>query len=73
MFKVYSQPNCQACRGTKRLLDRLGAEYEELETISPEARALIEEHGFTAAPIVVSPSGEAWSGYNPAKIKHHAA
>lgn len=63
---VYTKPDCQPCRNTKRALDRAGIPYAE----KPVADRLDEfkDRGFLASPVVVvtDESGaevKAWSGF----------
>lgn len=79
---IFHQPNCQPCRLTMRMLDKLGATYASrpLDEGSPEveralnnARAL----GMTSAPIVEvrNESGtlvRTFSGYRPAELREIA-
>lgn len=60
---VYSNPNCQACEQTKRFLTVKGVKFEsKMISESPEVFALIEEKGYTSAPVVVA-GDESWSGF----------
>ena len=79
---VFHQPNCQPCRLTMRMLDKLGAPYvsrplddgsSEAERVLNNARAL----GMTSAPIVEvrDESGtivRTLSGYHPAELREIA-
>ena len=79
---VFHQPNCQPCRLTMRMLDKLGAAYAsrpldeggpEVERALNNARAL----GMTSAPIVEvrDESGalvRTLSGYRPAELREIA-
>jgi len=63
---VYSKPDCQPCRNTKRALDRAGIPYAE----KPVADRVDEfkDRGFLSSPVVVvtDESGaelRAWSGF----------
>lgn len=65
---VYSNPNCTACEQTKRFLNVKGIEFEaRMIQDSPEVFALIEEHGYTSAPVVVAGT-ESWSGFRLDKL-----
>ena len=68
---VYSKPDCQACVATKRKLDSLGITYEERDALAnlDELRSM----GHSAAPVVVTPDGESWSGYRPDRLRVQAA
>lgn len=62
---VYSSPtgNCQPCRATVRMLDRIGAEYTEVKADACTAEALRAE-GWRSFPVVKTPDGD-WEGYRP--------
>lgn len=79
---VFHQPNCQPCRLTMRMLDKLGAVYVsrplddgslEAERVLNNARAL----GMTSAPIVEvrdehGTLTRTLSGYRPAELREIA-
>jgi glutaredoxin-like protein NrdH len=68
MVTVYSNPNCTACEQTKRFLTVKGVVFEsKMISESPEVFALIEEKGYTAAPVVVV-GNESWSGFRLEKL-----
>ena len=63
---VYSKPDCQPCRNTKRALDRAGIPYAE----KPVADRVDEfkDRGFLSSPVVVVTDADgaelrAWSGF----------
>lgn len=65
---VYSNPNCTACEQTKRFLTVKGIEFEsKMIQDSPEVFDLIEEKGYSAAPVVVA-GGDSWSGFRLDKL-----
>nr|DAU92759.1 MAG TPA: NrdH [Caudoviricetes sp.] len=79
---VFHQPNCQPCRLTMRMLDKLGAAYVsrplddgslEAERVLNNARAL----GMTSAPIVEvrdehGTLTRTLSGYRPEELREIA-
>jgi glutaredoxin-like protein NrdH len=68
MVTVYSNPNCTACEQTKRFLTVKGVVFEsKMISESPEVFALIEEKGYTAAPVVVV-GNDSWSGFRLEKL-----
>jgi glutaredoxin-like protein NrdH len=68
MVTVYSNPNCTACEQTKRFLTVKGIVFEsKMISESPEVFALIEEKGYTAAPVVVV-GDDSWSGFRLEKL-----
>lgn len=71
---IYSTPNCQQCRATKRKMNDLGIESVEVDlTADVEAHARVTEMGYVAAPVVITDDGDHWSGFRPDKIKSLAA
>lgn len=79
---VFHQPNCQPCRLTKKMLDKLGAPYDSrsLDDGSPESALALSNAkalGMTSAPIVEvrDDSGtlvRTLSGYRPAELREIA-
>ncbi|MFD6400805.1 glutaredoxin domain-containing protein [Nocardia sp. NPDC060249] len=73
MITVYTRPDCQPCKATKRKLSQLGAAYAVIDvTKDPEALDLIRDLGYLQAPvIVVRDGGELihWGGYAPDKLE----
>ena len=75
---VYSQPNCQPCKATKRWLDRRGIIYQEVDvTTSPDDAEAIRALGFKEAPVVIVSSGDPeldlmWSGFDPNNLTKYA-
>ncbi len=76
---VYTNgPGCQPCKATKRKLDKLGLEYDEVdatnELFAAEARGWAKAFDLdTVTPIVlVAPRGgqvtDAWSGFRPDRL-----
>lgn len=73
MTTVYVKPSCVQCDATKRLMDRLGIEYNVVDiTKDPEALEKILAMGFKSAPVVIT-DNDAWSGFNPDKVGDLAA
>lgn len=70
---VYSRPDCQPCKATKRKLEQLGAKYTAIDvTEDPDGLALIRDLGYLQAPVVVVRDGGEvihWGGYAPDKIR----
>lgn len=69
MVTVFSKPSCVQCTATYRALDSKGIEYT-IRDMSEDADALamVKELGYLQAPVVLTPSGEHWSGFRPDKI-----
>jgi len=73
MTTVYTKDNCVQCDMTKRLMDKIGVEYETVNiTQNTEELDKLIELGYRAAPVVVS-DGESWAGFQPEKINALAA
>ena len=79
---VFHQPNCQPCRLTMKMLDKLGAPYDSrsLDDGSPESALALSNAkalGMTSAPLVEvrDDSGtlvRTLSGYRPAELREIA-
>ena len=68
MITVYSNPNCIQCEQTKRFLSLKSLPFEsKMISDSPEIFSLIEEKGYTSAPIVVT-ENDSWSGFRLDKL-----
>nr|WP_181716143.1 glutaredoxin-like protein NrdH [Cryobacterium sp.]QJS06277.1 glutaredoxin [Cryobacterium sp.] len=75
MMTVYSKPNCVQCTATYRALDGSGIQYQVIDlTTNPAAlEYVMEELGYSQAPVVVVDEHDHWSGFRPDKITQHAA
>jgi glutaredoxin-like protein NrdH len=64
---IYTKPQCQPCRATKKKFDQLGIPYEEVS--AGDAVDHLRSLGYTSAPVVEADYGEgvttSWSGYRP--------
>ena len=72
---VYSKPSCVQCNATYRALDAKGIEYTVVDlTTNPAAlEYVMDELGYSAAPVVVASDQDHWSGFRPDLIDKHAA
>jgi glutaredoxin-like protein NrdH len=63
---VYTKPNCQACKLTKRHLGKHGIEHTELDIneIIDEAK----DRGIASAPVIAIDGELKWGGYRPDRI-----
>lgn len=60
---IYTLPSCVQCDTSKRMMNRLGIEYEEIDMSKDEAAVeYVKELGYTAAPIIVNGTTH-WSGF----------
>ncbi|MCO5475198.1 hypothetical protein NG891_00505 [Enterococcus gallinarum] len=66
---LYSKSNCVKCTQTKRLFEKYGIVYQEvnLET-HPELVEQFKAQGFMEAPVIVAPH-KSWSGFRMDEIK----
>lgn len=63
-------PSCQRCTLTKNVLTRNGVPFMEID-IREQAAArqyVVEELGYTEAPVVVVDEHDHWSGFRPDQI-----
>lgn len=73
MITVYTKPSCVQCDMTKRMLDRIGAEYDTVDiTEDTAAMDMVLGLGFKSAPVVITDT-DSWAGFNPDKINSLAA
>lgn len=73
MTTVYTKPSCVQCDMTKRMLDKIGVDYDTVDiTENPAALEMILGLGFTSAPVVITDT-DSWAGFNPDKINSLAA
>ncbi|GAA1681213.1 NrdH-redoxin [Citricoccus zhacaiensis] len=70
---VYSKPDCVQCNATYRALEKKGIDYETVD-LSQDVDALerIRTLGYMQAPVVVTATGDHWSGFRPDKIEELA-
>ena len=68
---VYTLPSCVQCDSTKRMMTRLGIEFEAV-MLTDEKAAEFKAQGFMAAPIVTT-DRKIWSGFQFHKIQRLAA
>ena len=69
MITVNSKNNCVQCKMTKRFLDENGVEFKEINIDEqPEFIQHVKDLGFSAAPVIET-EGEAFSGFQPSKLK----
>lgn len=66
---IFSKNNCMQCKMTKKLLDKEGADYQEINIDErPEMIDYVKDLGFSAAPVVKA-GDIIFSGFQPAKLK----
>ena len=70
MTVVYTKPQCVQCDMTKRLMDKIGVEYTTVDIVeNPEELEKLIAMGYRAAPVVVTPDGTSFAGFQPEKIQ----
>lgn len=66
---IISKNNCMQCKMTKKLLDKEGADYQEINIDErPEMIDYVKDLGFSAAPVIKA-GDIIFSGFQPAKLK----
>ena len=71
---VYTKPGCVQCNATYRALDKAGITYTVIDiTEDSDARDHVLALGYLQAPVIVTDTGEHWSGYRPDRITALAA
>lgn len=67
---VYSKPACVQCNATYRALDGKGISYVVVDVTQVPAALeyIMEELGYSQAPVVVASDENHWSGFRPDKI-----
>lgn len=73
---IYTRPNCQPCRASKRWLNERSIEFTEERADNPDNAAAIKYLGYLQAPVVIvakdGPGSEVhWSGFNPVELDRH--
>ena len=59
IFTVYGAEWCGDCRRAKRFLDSVGVPYRYVDLeADPAAQQLVDDAGFRAIPIIVTPAGQ---------------
>lgn len=70
---VWTNPSCVQCDMTKKLMTKLGINYEEMSLQDhPLVLETFKIQGFTSAPIVTT-DNKIWSGFRIDKIKSLAS
>ncbi|VUW93426.1 Glutaredoxin-like protein NrdH [Streptococcus pasteurianus] len=66
---IFSKNNCMQCKMTKKLLDKEGADYQEINIDErPEMIDYVKDLGYSAAPVIKA-GDIIFSGFQPAKLK----
>jgi glutaredoxin-like protein NrdH len=71
---VISSPQCQPCRITKSVLEKMGVDFVERNVAEDtEALELAQSLGHKTTPVVILPNGDNWSGLRPDLLANLAA
>jgi glutaredoxin-like protein NrdH len=66
---LFSKNNCMQCKMTKKLLDKEGADYQEINIDEhPDMVDYVKSLGFTSAPVIKA-GDISFSGFQPSKLK----
>ncbi|ODR27274.1 glutaredoxin domain-containing protein [Mycolicibacterium porcinum] len=69
MVTLCSKPGCPPCKATKRELDKLGLEYQQVDvTADPSAAEVVKALGYNSAPVVVVNADLHWTGFRPTQL-----
>lgn len=67
---LYSQPGCQPCNLTKKMLEKLDIKYEVRDIRDdPEAFKRVQDLGYRGTPVVETSTGEHWKDFRPDRLK----
>ena len=67
---VYGKPGCVQCQYTTRLLDKEEKPYKYVDiTVNEVAYQEVRAMGLTGLPVVVTNSGQQWTGFSPDRIR----
>ena len=67
---VYSMPNCEPCKATKKWLARNGIPFEERDVSSSSDAhlAALQRLGYRSVPVVVAGT-QHWQGFDPSRLR----
>jgi len=68
MVEVYTNEGCLPCRSTKRFLTQNNVKFVEKSVQEPENLEFVKSLGHSSVPVIVTPSGENWSGNRPDRL-----
>lgn len=71
LITIYTKNNCTQCRMAKKIMDRSGVEYEEINIDkNPDYIPFLKEKGIASAPAIFYGNDEDFIvGFQPEKIK----
>jgi len=65
MVEVYTNSGCQPCKAVKRFLNGNEINFVEKSIADEENLNYVKSLGYNSVPVVVTPSGQHWNGYQP--------
>lgn len=69
MITVYTQPNCQPCRATVRVLKRKGYTIDLVDVSQDEeAGRFVRSLGYKKTPVVVLEDGTSWCDHQAERL-----
>ena len=74
---LYTKPNCQPCKATKRWLDKNDVVYTVKDvTEDPADLAAVKELGYDGVPVTIVSTGDPetdimWHGFHPDNLKKY--
>lgn len=66
MITIYTKPNCQPCRMTKKYLTENHIDFTEINGL--EHIDQLKDEGFASFPVIKTET-DSWAGFNPTKLK----
>lgn len=70
MVTIFTKSGCPQCQFTRRKLDDLGVPFTTIDLdTDPAARATVRALGYQSVPVVVTDTGESWSGFRPTRLE----
>ena len=69
VLTVYGKPRCVQCTATERYLTTNGVPYDKIDvTESDSAYEYVSSLGYQQVPVVVTATGDHWSGFDPDRL-----
>jgi glutaredoxin-like protein NrdH len=69
MITIFTKNNCPACQHTKEFLDTLDVSYVTYNIQDNDSYfQKVLDLGYQQVPVVVTSTGDSWSGHQPAKL-----
>lgn len=69
MLKVFTKNNCIQCKFTEKMLKEHDVAYQDINLDEhPEKIDYVKSLGYKATPVVITPEGQTWAGFQPQKL-----